>query len=453
MQPSAEYTWTPPEFDLSRKPQLSDSFNVVSDDSDLGNFGRSAKWCPDGSVALTHCENRTFQLFTPTSMVACDGGASHSPPKPLQKTFYQPAPILDFIWYPTATVTDPASFCFVSSVRETPVKLLDASDGRLRASYRIVDHRERQIAPHSLAFNLSATKLYCGFEDAIEVFDILRPGEGTRLPTTPSKKSKDGLKGIISALAFSPSYESDFYAAGSLAATHSNIAMFSESEGEVPVMFVGGGPRGAGVTQLQFNPLKPHILYASFRRRREIYSWDLRADVNSPLGIYSASGLTEVPRLEDTNQKLRFDIDVGGRHLSVGDQEGKISVFELSEPETQDTAEVPVISPRLMFNAHQDAIGSVTFHPTRSMLLSVAGSRHFETPADNSDSPQDEHDEVDIIEPRNAGVRRRAAQCMPVPFDATMKLWDFEGAGEREVTVLDVQENVGSDGIRSSPQM
>lgn len=87
------------------------------------------------------------------------------------------------------------------------------------------------------------------------------------------------------------------------------------------------------------------------------------------------------------------------------------------------------------------------------MLLSVAGSRHFETPADNSDSSQDEHDEVDIIEPRNAGVRRRAAQCMPVPFDATMKLWDFEGAEEREVTVLDVQENVGSDGIRSSPQM
>jgi len=38
-------------------------------------------------------------------------------------------------------------------------------------------------------------RLYCGFEDAIEVFDFAFPGEGTRLPTTPSKKSKDGLKG------------------------------------------------------------------------------------------------------------------------------------------------------------------------------------------------------------------------------------------------------------------
>ena len=30
---------------------------------------------------------------------------------------------------------------------------------QLRASYRIVDHRERQIAPHSLVFDLSAQKL------------------------------------------------------------------------------------------------------------------------------------------------------------------------------------------------------------------------------------------------------------------------------------------------------
>lgn len=48
------------------------------------------------------------------------------------RSFCQPAPILDFIWYPTATPLDPASFCFVASVRECPVKLLDASDGRVR---------------------------------------------------------------------------------------------------------------------------------------------------------------------------------------------------------------------------------------------------------------------------------------------------------------------------------
>ena len=98
---------------------------------------------------------------------------------PVPRHLVQPSPILDYVWYPTAAVRDPASFCFVASVRECPVKLLDASDGRasiyylppgyfqradssfvpqLRASYRIVDHRERQVAPHSVAFNVGANR-------------------------------------------------------------------------------------------------------------------------------------------------------------------------------------------------------------------------------------------------------------------------------------------------------
>jgi hypothetical protein len=40
-------------------------------------------------------------------------------------------------------------------------------------------------------------RLYCGFEDAIEEFDVSSPGEGTRLSTTPSKKTKEGLKGGV----------------------------------------------------------------------------------------------------------------------------------------------------------------------------------------------------------------------------------------------------------------
>jgi len=34
----------------------------------------------------------------------------------------------------------------------------DNHNGQLRASYRIVDHRERQIGPHSLSFNSSVNK-------------------------------------------------------------------------------------------------------------------------------------------------------------------------------------------------------------------------------------------------------------------------------------------------------
>jgi hypothetical protein len=112
----------------------------------------------------------------------------------------------------------------------------------------------------------SFSRLYCGFENAIEVFEVSRPGEGRRIHTTPSKKSKDGLKGlwfssqgflslnvvigIISSLAFSPAYGSDgsYYAAGTFTPSQSNVALFSDAQDE-PLMYLGGGPR-AGVTQV-----------------------------------------------------------------------------------------------------------------------------------------------------------------------------------------------------------
>jgi hypothetical protein len=147
------------------------------------------------------------------------------------------------------------------------------------------------------------------------------------------------IQGIISALAFSPSYSPDecFYAAGSFTPTDSNIAMFSDAK-EGPIMYVGGGPR-AGVTQvrchpgsfmdiidtqiqLQFNPVKPHLLYAAYRGCGTglVYSWDIRSDVDTPLEIFQVSRVAKAESDVRTNQKMRFDIDIGGRYLSIGDQ-------------------------------------------------------------------------------------------------------------------------------------
>jgi hypothetical protein len=123
--------------------------------------------------------------------------------------------------------------------------------------------------------------LYCGFENAIEVFDVSRPGEGTRIHTTPSKKSKDGLKGlvlhlagfilslnvvlgIISSLAFSPAYGSDgsYYAAGTFTSSQRNIALFSDAQDE-PLMYVSGGPR-AGVTQVDLFTFADNFFWLTY---------------------------------------------------------------------------------------------------------------------------------------------------------------------------------------------
>ena len=67
----------------------------------------------------------------------------------------------------------------------------------------ILPHRSRFCSiSYVTFFIIFHPRLYCGFEDAIELFDLSRPGEGTRLYTTPSKKSKDGLKGKIIILAY-----------------------------------------------------------------------------------------------------------------------------------------------------------------------------------------------------------------------------------------------------------
>ncbi|KAI0651027.1 hypothetical protein C8Q79DRAFT_931081 [Trametes meyenii] len=460
--------WTPPVYDTSQAPVqvysslLNDTRSDENRVRDPTVFARVAKWCPDGSAALAQCEDRTFRfLRLPEELLGIAPESTASLPGDLT----QSAPILDYAWYPAASVRSAASFCFVASIRECPVKLLDASDGRLRASYKIVDHRERQIAPHSLAFNVGANRLYCGFEDAVEVFDIHCPGEGTRLHTTPSKKSRDGLKGIISALAFASDASSGLYAAGSLSPsspTSSNIGIFSEDTGEAPVMFVGaeGGQHGAGfgvrasVSQLMFNPARPYLLYAAFRRMASIFCWDLRGDVGEPVEIFGArsmpiSGNARQVREATTNQRVRFDIDYGGRWLSAGDQDGGISVFDLaaqSVPANGENAPQPGPTPRttpiMQFEGHRDAVGSVAFHPLRPLLLSVSGSRHFDRPKSESGdasglSSSDSDDENEVVETAGGNsakqkpspvvtIRRRRPQ--PVALDASVKLWRFERA-------------------------
>lgn len=127
----AAYTWSPPTYDLSTPPTLKQTFIIEDDEGNHENFPRNARWTPDGSVFMAHCENRTLQLFNAHT------NTSLSTPNNPTLTLPQPSPILDFTWFPSASPNDPASYCFLASVRECPVKLLDASDGRDSCARRI----------------------------------------------------------------------------------------------------------------------------------------------------------------------------------------------------------------------------------------------------------------------------------------------------------------------------
>ncbi|KAG2143580.1 WD40-repeat-containing domain protein [Suillus clintonianus] len=417
-----EMEWKPPQLDVSCPPELVLTNNLDVDPDFANNFTRCARWCADGSSFLVQCENRSFQLFNISDVQGTQFSVHH------QRTFSQSSAAVNFAWYPGASPNNAPSYCFVASVRDCPVKLLDASDGRLRASYPIIDHRERFIAPHSLAFNLTADKLYCGFEDAVEIFDIQQPGEGDRLPTTPSKKSKDGLKGIISSIAFSSSY--DYYAIGSLTPSSQamdNIALYSESN-KAAIMPIGGADVRSGVTQLKFNPMKPHILYAAFRRHNAIYAWDLRSDTSVPVKVFRSSFDSHKTL---TNQKIEFDVDYAGRWLSVGDQNGCVSLFDVGESDEFDSDQSSAmnIDQKMTFNAHGDVVGCVAFQPLHSNLLSASGSRHFDkgmedSDSDSSDGGHSTDQESDSESQNMIKVSRRR----PLPYvkDSSLKMWSFD---------------------------
>jgi hypothetical protein len=107
-----------------------------------------------------------------------------------------------------------------------------------------------------------------------------QPGEGDQPSTTPSKKSKDGLKGklfsilariyadpfpgIIFSIAFSSSY--DYYGIGSLTPSSQamdNIALYSESN-EAAIMPIGGPDSHSGVTQVCTSPETSVVKLISF---------------------------------------------------------------------------------------------------------------------------------------------------------------------------------------------
>jgi len=121
------------------------------------------------------------------------------------------------------------------------------------------------------------------------------------------------------------------------------------------------------------------------------------------------------------NQKMKFDIDVTGRWLSLGDQVGRISTFDLNAEAV--TTDVDGISfPSFQFEAHSDAVGSVSFNSCFPLLVSTSGSRHFDVDQ-NVESDESSDDEPDNEEAQKAATRRD--KLGPFTYDSSVKVWDM----------------------------
>ncbi|KAG8742099.1 hypothetical protein FRC10_002035 [Ceratobasidium sp. 414] len=111
----------------SSNPNTGISVNLYSEfslpDPDPSNFARNVQWCADGQAVLVVYEDSGVEVLTVGEDMEIKPGLRVK----------HPAPVLSTAWFPTASPVDPASYCFVVAVRDCPVKLLDASDGRMLA--------------------------------------------------------------------------------------------------------------------------------------------------------------------------------------------------------------------------------------------------------------------------------------------------------------------------------
>lgn len=176
--------------------------------------------CSDGSAVLAVGDDHTTRVyhtfvFTPICRhvnpladtspyeirpeLSSPSSSSSNPSSVLKptQTHPHPAPIHSSLWYPSASLHSLPSFCYVSAVGDGPVRLVDGGDGRvsgssfpdidsasggedegwqkradlcyfcgvdvglsqqIRATYPIIDHNERFVAPYSMTFNYDASR-------------------------------------------------------------------------------------------------------------------------------------------------------------------------------------------------------------------------------------------------------------------------------------------------------
>ncbi|SJX64257.1 related to Guanine nucleotide-binding protein beta 5 [Sporisorium reilianum f. sp. reilianum] len=432
----------------------------------LNDFYRRASWSPDGSRLLAVTESQQKHVYRYSRVEGSNRGKleRHSKLK-------SPSPLLDTVWYPLPAMEQPTegavaststTWCFAESHRDLPIRLTASDDGCTRASYSIMNHVERFVGPHSLAFSPDLSRLYCGLHSALAVFPLSTPGLNTHslISLTSGKRSVGGQKGIVSSLAAAAHPTEPAHEPIAVGTFDGTVAVYSFDPMQLPEPTDHTAARtaasqdqeplaesaclagwreveGDGITQLRFHPLSPYVLFVASRRSDYIYvydtrylmgdgsRWSFRPLAQPAAGVRSAHLLAKLRRSGGaTRQRIYFDVDWAGRWLATGDEQGLIHMWRIDAGRFVDQSDVDAdeleMTPDLCWKAHQDTVGSVVFHPHEPLLASVSGSRRWPDIGSASDSGS-EYDTDSSDSSRASESARRAWTTN----DSSLKVWDF----------------------------
>lgn len=87
------------------------------------------------------------------------------------------------------------SFCHHLSLQGQPIRLWDACNGSLRASYRGYDDADEVTAAYSLTFSPDGSRLLAGYGKCLRLFDVARPGRDCSKLMTHRKKQDGSIPG------------------------------------------------------------------------------------------------------------------------------------------------------------------------------------------------------------------------------------------------------------------
>ncbi|KAM3311117.1 hypothetical protein ACQJBY_031661 [Aegilops geniculata] len=352
---AAAYAWPELRFDLPprRRYHFADQFRSPCSSS-AGNFLKGVKWSPDGSSFLTSSDHNSLRMFylpedaysaaaEHTAEAAVGGQDSYGASLQVNEG----EPVYDFCWYPYMSVSDPATCVFASTSRDHPIHLWDATTGELRCTYRAYDAMDEITAALSISFNSTGSKLFAGYNKAIRVFDVHRPGRDFEQYSL--LKGGEGPTGIVSSISFSP--QNGMLAVGSYSQTTAVYA-----EGNMEPLYVLHGQLG-GVTQVLFSK-DGNYLYTGGRKDPYILCWDIRNTVDIVYKLYRSC--------DTTNQRVQFDIEPCGKHLATGGQDGMVHIYDLQGGQWVTG-----------FQAAADTVNGFSFHPYLSLATTSSGHRRF----------------------------------------------------------------------------
>ncbi|KAL6637806.1 hypothetical protein ACP70R_025378 [Stipagrostis hirtigluma subsp. patula] len=353
---AAEYSWPQLRFDHPprRLYHFARQFRSAASGGGGGeNFLKGVKWSPDGSSFLTSSDDNSLRLFyLPEDAY---GGSEHIAEAAVggedsygaYLQVNEGEPVYDFCWYPYMSMSDPATCVFASTSRDHPIHLWDATTGELRCTYRAYDAMDEITAALSVSFNSTGAKLFAGYNKAIRVFDVHRPGRDFEQYSL--SKGGEGPHGIISSISFSP--YNGMLAVGSYGQT---TAVYAESNMEP--LYVLHGQLG-GVTQVLFSK-DGNYLYTGGRKDPYILCWDIRNTVDIVYKLYRSA--------DATNQRIYFDIEPCGRHLATGGQDGLVHLYDLQGGQWVTA-----------FQAAADTVNGFSFHPYLPFAVTSSGHRRF----------------------------------------------------------------------------